>query len=126
MNSMSLILALMAVTVIWNLYGFATNFFNRAWKDAPIPVTFIAYLVNATWIAFLGFGHTATTTSLWVGAILGAVMFAWSAGGVVLLLKTKNDERFVTWLPGYTGPGLAALSGLVVMVVLSLSSLGAA
>jgi len=114
---MSLILALMAATVIWNLYGFATNFFNRAWKDAPIPVTFIACLVNATWIAFLGFGHTATPTSLWVGAILGAVMFIWSAVGVVLLLKTRNEERFVTWLPGYSGPGLAALLGLVVMVL---------
>ena len=122
---MSLILALMAATVIWNLYGFATNFFNRAWKDAPIPVTFIAYLVNATWIAFPGFGHTATPTSLWVGAILGAVMFIWSAVGVMLLLKTRNDESFVTWLPGYTGPGLAALLGLVVMV-LSLRGLGGA
>lgn len=122
---MSLILALMAATVIWNLYGFATNFFNRAWKDAPIPVTFIAYLVNATWIAFLGFGHTATPTSLCVGAILGAVMFIWSAVGVVLLLNTRNDERFVTWLPGYSGPGLAALLGLVVMV-LSLRGLGGA
>jgi hypothetical protein len=122
-KGMSSILAIMAATVIWNLYGFATNFFNRTWKGAPIPVTFTAYLVNATWIAFLGFGSTATPTSLWVGAILGALMFIWSAVGVWLLFTTKNDERFVTWLPGYTGPGLAALLGFLVMV-LSLNGLG--
>jgi hypothetical protein len=50
-------------------------------------------------------------------------MFVWSVVGVVLLLRRKNDERFVAWLPGYTGPGLAALSGLVVMVF-SLRGLG--
>ena len=67
---MHLILLLMAITVIWNVYGFVTNFFNRAWKGAPIPVAFIAYLVNASWIAFLGFGQATTKGSFWAGAIL--------------------------------------------------------
>ena len=30
---------LMGLTVAWNMYGFATGFFEKAWKDAPIPVT---------------------------------------------------------------------------------------
>ncbi len=38
---------LMGLTVAWNMYGFATNFFERAWRDAPIPVTPIAYALNA-------------------------------------------------------------------------------
>ena len=28
---------LMGLTVAWNMYGFAHNFFERAWPDAPIP-----------------------------------------------------------------------------------------
>ena len=85
---MSLVLGIMAMTVIWNLYGFATNFFNRAWKGAPIPVTFIAYLVNATWIAFIGLARIATPKTFWIATILGAIMFIWSTVGVMLLLRT--------------------------------------
>lgn len=38
---------LMGLTVACNMCGFATNFFERAWRDAPIPVTPIAYALNA-------------------------------------------------------------------------------
>ena len=51
------------------------------------------------------------------------MMFVWSVVGVVLLLKSKNDERFVPWLPGYARPGVAALSGLIV-TLLSIGRLG--
>jgi hypothetical protein len=38
---------LMGLTVAWNMYGFATNFFNRAWRKAPVPVVPISYALNA-------------------------------------------------------------------------------
>ena len=38
---------LMGLTVAWNMYGFATGFFGRAWRDAPVPVTPISYALNA-------------------------------------------------------------------------------
>lgn len=114
---MRLIQAIMAVTVIWNVFGLSTNFFSRTWKNASVPVTAIAYLLNSAWIAYLGFAYTETSTAFTFGAILGGAMFVWSTAGVLLQLKVKSDVRFISWLPGYAGAGLAAISGLVVMLL---------
>ena len=43
---------LMGLTVAWNMYGFATGFFGRAWRDAPIPVTPTSYALNAAIAVF--------------------------------------------------------------------------
>lgn len=114
---MRLIQAIMALTVIWNVFGLSTNFFSRTWKNASVPVTAIAYLLNSAWIAYLGFAYAETSTAFTFGAILGGAMFVWSAAGVLLQLKVKSDVRFISWLPGYAGAGIAAISGLIVMLL---------
>lgn len=114
---MQLIQAIMSLTVIWNVYGLATNFFNKTWKNASVPVTTIAYLVNACWVAFLGFADAESSASFTIGAILGGAMFVWSTAGVLLQLKAKSDTRFIPWLPGYAGAGVAAVSGFAVMLL---------
>ena len=43
---------LMGLTVAWHTYGFATGFFGRAWRDAPVPVIPISYALNAALAVF--------------------------------------------------------------------------
>jgi hypothetical protein len=38
---------LVGITVAWNMYEFATNFFNRAWMEVPVPIVPVSYTLNA-------------------------------------------------------------------------------
>ena len=44
--------ALMALTIAWNILGFATGFFGRVWGGAPVPVARISYALNVTFALF--------------------------------------------------------------------------
>ncbi|MDP8931458.1 MAG: hypothetical protein M3O70_23535 [Actinomycetota bacterium] len=71
---------LAAVTLAWNLYGFAGNFFAHYW---PGWVTVASYLVNL----FLLAGLSALVMGRGRGpsllAVAGAVMAAWSLVGTL-------------------------------------------
>ncbi len=100
------------MTVAWNMYGFASGFFGRAWRDAPIPVTPIAYALNAAFAvsAPLVAGGRARRAA----PVLGVLMALWSAIGV---LRISQEEEMAPRVPGVLGPGVAAALGSVVAVL---------
>ena len=105
---------LMGLTVAWNMYGFATGFFERAWKDAPIPVTPFSYALNAAIAVFAplagsGKGWAAHTTT-----VLGVLMAAWSAVGVFFI--SDEETEMVPRVPAVAGPGVAAALGALIAV----------
>lgn len=100
---------LMGLTVAWNMYGFASGFFGRAWRDAPIPVTPIAYALNAAFAVFaplVGGGRARRSATA-----LGVLMALWSAVGVLFV---PRGEELAPKVPGVLGPGVAAVLGAVV------------
>jgi hypothetical protein len=104
-----LVSALMALTVAWNMLGFASGFFGRAWRDAPLPVAKISYALN---VALALFSPVARNQGRWpalLSSVLGASMAIWSVAG----LFTMSDRRpeLVPGLPGVAGPAVAALLG---------------
>jgi hypothetical protein len=101
--------ALMALTVAWNMLGFATGFFGRAWRGAPLPVAKISYALN---VALTLFAPVARSQGRWpalLSSVLGVSMAAWSAAG----LFTMSDRRpeLVPGVPGLAGPAVAAVLG---------------
>ena len=100
---------LMGLTVAWNMYGFATGFFERAWRGAPVPVTPISYALNAA-IAIItllvGGGRRWSTL---VAAVLGGLMAAWSAIGVFFM-----SDREIKMAAGV--PAVAAVLGALIAV----------
>jgi hypothetical protein len=109
-----LLAVIMAATVIWNLYGFATGFFQRAWRRAPLPVTPISYLLNAAIAACLPFVRRGTKTTTLAATGLGALMALWSAGG---FLRTPPDVRLAPQLPGRAATAVPALLGALIAVL---------
>ncbi len=105
---------LMGLTVAWNMYGFATNFFNRAWKDAPIRVIPISYALNAAIAVFAPLTRSSKGWTTRVATVLGVLMAAWSAVGVLFMIDKKTE--LAPGVPGVTGPGVAALLGVLVAV----------
>ncbi len=100
---------LMGLTVAWNMYGFATNFFNRAWREAPVPVVPISYTLNALIAIFAPLTRNGKGWSTRSATVLGVLMAAWSAGGV--LLMSDRQTEMAPGVPGLAGPGVAALLG---------------
>jgi hypothetical protein len=99
---------LMGLTVAWNMYGFAHNFFERAWPGAPIPVTSISYALNAALAVsspFVSGGKRWTTR---VAMLLGVLMALWSSIGVLFV---SREEEMAPKIPGVLGPGVAAVLG---------------
>ena len=103
-----LLSVLMVVTVAWNMYGFATGFFGRAWADAPIPVTPISYALNAALAVFSPFVRNDKKWTLRIATALGILMAVWSSVGVLLV---SQEEELAPRVPGVLGPGVAAALG---------------
>lgn len=103
---------LMGLTVAWNMYGFATGFFRRAWRGAPIPVTPIAYALNAAFAVFAPL--VAGGRARGAATALGVLMALWSAFGV---LNVSREEELTPGVPGVLGPGIATVLGAVVTVL---------
>ena len=99
---------LMGLTVAWNMYGFAHNFFERAWLDAPIPVTPISYALNAALAVFSPFVSGGKGLAARVATVLGVLMTLWSSIGV---LYVSREEEMAPKIPGVLGPGVAAALG---------------
>jgi len=74
-----------AVTLLWNLYGFAGNFFEYYWGGySTLPVTFISYLANALLLVGLALVAVKQLSAARALAFAGLVMAVWSLGGVAL------------------------------------------
>ncbi len=105
---------LMGITVAWNMYGFATNFFNRAWRDAPIPVIPISYALNAAIAVFAPLARSSTGWAARFATALGILMTVWSTVGV--LFMTDKETEMAPGVPGVAGPGVAALLGMLIAI----------
>ena len=99
---------LMVATVAWNMYGFATGFFGRAWRGAPIPVTPISYSLNAALAVFSPFVRSDKRWTTRTATVLGILMALWSSVGV---LVASGEEEMAPGVPGVLGPGVAAVLG---------------
>jgi hypothetical protein len=53
------------------MYGFATGFFGRAWRDAPVPVVPISYALNAVIALFTPLVQGGRRWSTLVATVLG-------------------------------------------------------
>ncbi len=98
----------MGLTVAWNMYGFAHNFLERAWPDAPIPVTPISYALNAALAIFSPFVSGGKRWVTRVAALLGVLMALWSS---IRVPYVSREEEMAPKIPGVLGPGDAAVSG---------------
>ena len=103
---------LMGLTVAWNMYGFATNFFNRAWKETPVPVVPISYSLNAAIAVFAPVVRSGKGRATRIASVLGVLMAAWSAIGV--LFMTDRETEMAPGVPGIAGPGIAAALGALI------------
>jgi hypothetical protein len=104
--------ALLTATVAWNMSGFASGFFQRAWDGAPLPVTDISYALNAAIVGALPFARSSDTAPVLAVSALGALMCAWSTAGLAFVRRDVRHGR----LPGMLGPGIPAVLGLVTAV----------
>jgi hypothetical protein len=100
-------------TVVWNLYGFAADFFDRAWAGAPIPVTMLSYLLNAALVISLPFSRSGEKRWILTSTVLGGLMALWSALGVLFLV---NDVGLPPGLPTIAGPGVPTLGGILMVI----------
>ena len=100
---------LLTATVVWNMYGFATGFFERAWGRAPVPVTPISYALNAAIVVALPVSRDRSERALLTSTVLGALMAAWSAAGVIYTPRGVRLGR----LPGAAGAGAPMVLGLL-------------
>ncbi|MGH7389775.1 MAG: hypothetical protein ACREM3_10000 [Candidatus Rokuibacteriota bacterium] len=84
-RELSLAIVFAAVTLLWNLYGFAGNFFEHYWGGfRRLPVTLISYLVNALLLAGLALVGVKQLPASSALAFAGLVMAVWSLGGVAV------------------------------------------
>ena len=109
-----LVSVLMGLTVAWNMYGFATGFFERAWRDAPVPVIPISYALNAAIALFSPLVRGGRRWSALVATVLGVLMAAWSAIGV--LFMSDRETEMAPGVSAVAGPGVAAVLGALVAV----------
>ena len=105
---------LMGLTVAWNMYGFATNFFNRAWRDAPVPVIPISYTLNAAIALFSPLVRSGRRWSALVATVLGVLMAAWSTIG--MLFMSDRETEMAPGVPAVAGPGVAAALGALIAI----------
>ena len=105
---------IMGLTVAWNMYGFASGFFERAWRGAPVPVIPISYTLNAAIALFAPLVRGGRRWSALVATVLGVLMAAWSAIGVFFM--SDRETEMAPGVPGIAGPGVAAVLGALVVV----------
>ena len=114
MKNRDLTSTLMGLTVAWNMYGFATGFFGRAWRDAPIPVIPISYALNAALAVFAPLARSGKRSTAWISSVLGILMAVWSAIGVFFV--SDREVEMAPGVPAIAGPGIAALLGALIAV----------
>ena len=105
---------LMSLTVAWNMYGFATGFFERAWRDAPIPVTPISYALNAVIAVFAPLARSDKRRATRIATALGVLMAVWSTVGMFFM--SDKETEMAPGMPAVAGPGVAAVLGALIAV----------
>ena len=105
---------LMSLTVAWNMYGFATGFFERAWRDAPIPVTPISYALNAVIAVFAPLARSDKRWATRIATALGVLMAVWSTVGMFFM--SDKETEMAPGMPAVAGPGVAAVLGALIAV----------
>ena len=105
---------LMGLTVAWNMYGFATGFFGRAWRDAPVPVIPISYALNAALAIFAPLARGRKRGTALISSVLGILMAVWSAVGVFSV--SDREAEMAPGVPAVAGPGVAAALGALIAV----------
>ena len=105
---------LMGLTVAWNMYGFATNFFNRAWREAPVPVVPISYALNAALAVFAPLARGGAKGTALISSVLGILMAVWSAVGVFFI--SDREAEMAPGVAAIAGPGVAAVLGALIAV----------
>ena len=103
---------IMGLTVAWNMYGFASGFFERAWRGAPVPVIPISYTLNAAIALFAPLVRGGRRWSALVATVLGVLMAAWSAIGVFFM--SDRETEMAPGVPAIAGPGIAAALGALI------------
>ena len=78
---------LMGLTVAWHTYGFATGFFGRAWRDAPVPVIPISYALNAALTVFAPLARGGKRGTALISSVMGILVSA-------LLYRTQCCRPF--------------------------------
>ncbi len=114
MKSRDLTSTLMGLTVAWNMYGFATGFFGRAWRDAPITVIPISYALNAALAVFAPLARSGKRSTARISSVPGILMAVWSAVGVFFV--SDREVEMAPGVPAIAGPGVAALLGTLIAV----------
>ena len=104
----------MGLTVAWNMYGFATGFFGRAWRGAPVPVIPISYALNAAIVLFAPLVRGGRKWSALVASVLGVLMATWSTIGVFFM--SDRETEMAPGVPAVAGPGVAAVLGALIAV----------
>lgn len=108
-----------AVTLAWNLYGFAGNFFAHYW---PAWVTAVSYLVNVLLLAGLAAVVISRSRGPLLLALVGAVMAAWSLVGTLWEIGAASElfarpsalpPLNLPQPPPLLGPLVPALTGLL-------------
>ncbi len=92
---------------VWNLYGFAIDFFGDTWAGAPIPVVAISYALNAGFVVLLPFLAREGRRALSGAALLGSAMAVWSAVGTVF---TPASKVVYPLIPALLGAATAVLA----------------
>lgn len=105
----SIMAVIMAITLGWNLFGFADGFFLRTWGESiSVPVTPISYGANAALIAMLALLALERKWSLPGSMFAGMFMAVWSAIG---LYFTPNDAVLASTLAGFSGTAVPMILG---------------
>ena len=104
----------MAITVAWNMYGFATGFFGRAWRGAPVPVIPISYALNAAIAVFAPLVQSGKGWATRIPTALGVLMAVWSVVGVFFV--SDEEVEMAPEVPAAAGPGVAAVLGALMAV----------
>ena len=112
MKSRNVASMLMGITVAWNMYGFATNFFNRAWREAPVPVIPISYTLNAAIAVFAPLTRGGKRWIVLASTVLGVLMAVWSVVGVFFV--SDEETELAPGVPAVAGPGVAAILGALI------------
>lgn len=78
---------LATLTLLWNMYGLAGNFFEHYWGSmTSLPVTFIAYLANALLLIGLAVSILEPPRGIKVLILCALMMAVWSLGGTIIEL----------------------------------------